>query len=227
MKKNMGVKISIVLNLILCAALVFTIFSSSMFGSIKTTYKIQYEERTSLFESVPTLHADVVFLGDSLTQNGLWNELFPDISIVNRGIRGDTTSGILKRVDNVIQLQPRKIFLMAGVNDLHMRVNKNEILNNYREIINTIQTKLPGTEIYIQSILPVHENKHRIKNDDIDKLNLEIKKLADGRNIVYVDINSKLKADNNELDPKFTADGEHLKGNAYNIWVGEIKKYIE
>jgi len=230
MKNNMRLKISLGINIVLCAALIFMLCNSSFAeifsGSLKTTYKIQYEERNSLFEHVPTTHADVVFLGDSLTQNGLWDELFPDVSLVNRGIRGDTTSGVLKRLDNVIKLQPKKLFLMVGINDLHSGLDKERILSNYKKIVDTIKDRLPETKIYLESILPIQENKHRIKNKDVDDLNLGIRKLADSSNITYIDINSKLKADNNELESKYTVDGEHLKGNAYMIWVNIIKRYI-
>jgi lysophospholipase L1-like esterase len=197
-----------------------------MFDGMQTTYKIQYAERTSLFESVPTTHADVVFLGDSITQNGLWNELFPGVSLASRGIRGDITSGILKRIDNVIKLHPQKVFLMVGVNDLHRRESQDEILSNYKKIVDRLSTELPDSRIYIQSVLPVRENLKGLKNKDIDSLNHKLKLLADGKNIIYLDINSKLKSQNDELPPKYTVDGEHLKGDAYNIWVGVIKEFV-
>lgn len=230
MKKSIGLKISVLINIVLCAALFLALMNlngpDSGTGSIKTTYKIQYNERTSLFENVPTAHADVVFLGDSITQNGLWDELFPDVSLVNRGIRGDTTNGVLKRLDNVVKLQPKKIFLMIGVNDLQYRIDKEKILNNYSKIVETIRAKLPDTKVYVQSILPVVENKRPIKNEDIDYLNTNIKKLTNGENIIFLDINSELKTDNNELDEKYTVDGEHLTGDAYSIWADSIRQYV-
>ena len=229
--KNKAIKFSLLLNIILCIALAVSIYDAGYIngfspGYIKSNHQIQYEERMSMFESAKTTHADVVFLGDSITQNGIWNEFFPGISLVNRGIKGDTTSGILERLESVLKLHPRKIFLMVGVNDVHLRVPTEKIFDNYKSIVETIQNKLPDTKIYIQSVLPVEESKLRISNADIDAVNQAIKKLANDANIIYVDINSKLKTKDSELNPIYTVDGEHIKGPAYVIWVNQIKKYI-
>jgi lysophospholipase L1-like esterase len=230
-KKNGGFKISLLLNIILCVALAVTIYDAGYIngfspGYIKSNHQVQYEERMSMFSSVPTTHADVVFLGDSITQNGIWNEFFPDVSLVNRGIKGDTTSGILSRLSDVLKLQPQKIFLMVGVNDIHLKVPANEIYDNYKKIVETIRKKLPRTTVYIQSVLPIEESKLRISNADIDAVNAAIKKLANGHSIIYIDINSKLKTADNQLNPKYTVDGEHIKGQAYKIWVDQISRYI-
>ena len=231
MKKNRSFKISVLLNIVLCVALAVTIYDAGYIngfspGYIKSNHQVQYEERMSMFASVPTTHADVVFLGDSITQNGIWNEFFPGVSLVNRGIKGDTTSGILSRLSNVLKLQPQKIFLMVGVNDVHLKVPVNEIYDNYKKIIETIRKKLPRTTIYIQSVLPIEESKLRISNADIDKVNSAIKGLADGHSVIYIDINSRLKTADNQLNPKYTVDGEHIKGQAYKIWVAQIIRYI-
>ena len=61
-----------------------------------------------------------LFLGDSLTEYGNWRELFPGLDIKNRGIAGDTTDGVLHRLDGITALSPDKIFLMIGINDLLM-----------------------------------------------------------------------------------------------------------
>ena len=57
-------------------------------------------------------HADsIVFLGDSMTDNGNWKDLFPHEHVINMGIGGDTTQGLLNRLPQVIRLKPKKIFL--------------------------------------------------------------------------------------------------------------------
>src|SRR3954451_1058356 len=45
--------------------------------------------------------ADVVMLGDSITEGIDWHELFPHVRILNRGIGGDTSAGVLNRLDEV------------------------------------------------------------------------------------------------------------------------------
>jgi len=61
----------------------------------------------------------VVFLGDSITE--AWPDLahaFPDIKVANRGISGDTTRGVLARLQgDVLTLEPAGIVLLIGTND--------------------------------------------------------------------------------------------------------------
>ena len=55
----------------------------------------QEQRRISLFEEFNP-KPDIVFLGDSLTELGLWNEFFPTVKLANRGVGGDTTKDVLK-----------------------------------------------------------------------------------------------------------------------------------
>jgi len=61
----------------------------------------------------------VVFFGDSITDD--WNlaESFPGKPYINRGISGQTTSQMLVRFrQDVINLQPRVVVMLAGTNDI-------------------------------------------------------------------------------------------------------------
>ena len=61
--------------------------------------------------------ADVVMRGDSLTEVADWRAMLPDVDVANQGISGDTTAGLLLRLDLVRQAQPRVVAIMIGVND--------------------------------------------------------------------------------------------------------------
>src|SRR3954464_460041 len=63
-----------------------------------------WRERTSLFRVIGQ-KAEVVMIGDSLTDGGEWAELFPQQDIVNRGIDSDTTHGVLARLDTLLKLE--------------------------------------------------------------------------------------------------------------------------
>ena len=64
---------------------------------------------------------DIVMLGDSLTEWGNWHELVPEYSILNRGISGDTSSGVLDRLQEVIERRPKVVFVMIGTNDIGLQ----------------------------------------------------------------------------------------------------------
>ena len=72
-----------------------------------------YEARTALLREIKVI-PDIVMLGDSLTEWGNWHELMPQHHIINRGIAGDTSSSVLDRLDEVMQRQPKVVFVMVG-----------------------------------------------------------------------------------------------------------------
>ena len=59
-----------------------------------------------------------VFLGNSITDGGEWNELLANPRVKNRGISGDRSSWMLDRLDLIVGGQPRKLFLLIVTNDL-------------------------------------------------------------------------------------------------------------
>jgi hypothetical protein len=75
--------------------------------------------RASWFHSLEKDQGAVVFLGDSITQG--WRNLpneFPGLKVANRGISGDTTRGMLIRLDeDVLALNPRAVVMLMGTND--------------------------------------------------------------------------------------------------------------
>ena len=78
---------------------------------------------------------DVVFIGDSITDGAEWNELFPSLKIANRGISGDRTDGVLKRMDSIYSTNAKKAFIMIGLNDLLNGAEINSVVENYNSII--------------------------------------------------------------------------------------------
>ena len=56
---------------------------------------------------------EIVMLGDSITGRGEWKELLENEHLINLGVDGDTTSGILSRVNPILELEPKVVFLMA------------------------------------------------------------------------------------------------------------------
>lgn len=183
-------------------------------------------DRKSLFATLPIKKGGIVFLGDSLTDNNEWGEMFEDPQIVNRGIQGDTTEGVLNRLDEIYQTNPKSIFIMVGINDLLRGVKVNKIASNYAEIVKRIQQNSPNTHIFIQSALPVNKNifKTPFNYEDVRKLNSELKKMV-SESIHYVDLYAVFSL-NDRLNEKYTNDGIHLTGEGYQIWKETIEPFI-
>ena len=77
-----------------------------------------YFDRILEFKNKPIGKNKIVFLGNSIIQGGgNWNNRYKSNNIVNRGISGDYTAGILKRLDEIIFYKPNSVFLMIGINE--------------------------------------------------------------------------------------------------------------
>src|SRR6478735_10221234 len=100
-------------------------------SSYNNTY---YQGRMELFNSLTPPKNATVFLGNSITERGAWGELLSGQPIMNRGIGGDNTFGVLARLEGVAKAKPKKIFLLIGINDLSRGLPKGVILNNYNRI---------------------------------------------------------------------------------------------
>ncbi|MEB3218718.1 MAG: GDSL-type esterase/lipase family protein [Nostocales cyanobacterium 94392] len=188
-----------------------------------------YKHKKSQFEILPKSSDSIIFLGDSLTDEGEWLELLGNPHIKNRGISGDTTGRILNRLDTIIQIKPKQIFLMVGINDfVNEKKSIEELLKGYQEILHELQTHTPDTQVFIQSVLPVNNDITLFwqNNDIVVKFNLQLQELAKEFHYQYIDIFSSLVDSKNQLDDKYTTDGVHLNGKAYLVWKEAIKKYV-
>ncbi|MDF2884515.1 MAG: lipolytic protein family [Clostridiaceae bacterium] len=222
-KKNITLVVSIIFNICFIISL-YVIHLNGGLQWIKNKNIIDtpyYLAKESQFETLNIKNSDFVFLGDSITNRCEWSELFNNPNIKNRGLDGDTTDGILNRLDNITKGQPKKIFLMIGINDFLQKKNTNYVLNNYKKILTEIQSKSPNTIIYVQSTLP---NNNVKSNNNIINLDNGLKKLTTSK-IIYVDLFNKFK-DNGKLSNKYTFDGTHLNGQGYLIWKQAIEQYV-
>jgi len=191
-----------------------------------------YIERMAYFKANPLKQGQVVFLGNSLTQAGKWSEYFPAQKPANRGISGDNTLGMLYRLNEIINAQPVKLFLLAGVNDISLNRSNEKIMTGIRSIIYQVKSGSPGTKIYIQSLLPIKNYPIRYKRmlnkeKQIEELNQELQKLCAQEGITFINIYPAFLGDKNLLDAKYTTDGLHLNEDGYTIWVDQIRKYVE
>jgi lysophospholipase L1-like esterase len=204
--------------------LVFVIVASMFFakGYYRKIYKPYlrdyYQNRVSLFRSLNKTGARIFFIGDSLTDRCEWDELLDRNDAANRGIEADSTDGVLNRLDEVTARRPAKIFIMIGGIDFVLGRKVPEIMKNYREILARIRTESPRTKIYIQSIIPTYYRLVPLPRHLIRDLNATLKTLADGVNVFYLDIYSRMADKNGDLKSSFTIDGVHLNGPGYRAW---------
>lgn len=188
-----------------------------------------YDARQKLYDELKGTKYDVVFLGNSMTERGDWQELIGHrIAVANRGIGGDNTFGVLARLDAVTTIKPKKLFLMIGINDIGRGLPIAVISNNYRRIIKQITSDSPRTKIFLQSVLPMNSellDADNLKGKEalVAELNKEIKRIADEEKLVFIDLWPVFSVDG-QLKKDLTADGIHLKPEVYGIWVNHLKE---
>lgn len=207
-----------------------------VFGFAQTAPKIDssytnwyYEARMDLFNQLNNQPADILFLGNSITERGEWHELLPGRKIANRGIGGDNTFGVLARLDGVIKQQPKKIFLLIGINDIGRGLPTEVILSNYRQIVAKLTQGLPGAKLIIQSVLPMNEGKLpydylKGKAEKIKALNEGIVIIAKEFKLTYLNLHELFADEKGELKADYTKDGIHIEPAAYVDWVNWLKK---
>ena len=190
-----------------------------------------YPKRVAVFEAEPVIKGRIIFLGNSITQIGDWKKLLNDTTVINRGIGGDITFGVLKRLDDVIGRQPSKLFLLIGINDIGKDIPDAVIADNIRKIIMRVQAESPTTKIYVQSILPLNPDvpnfpQHYDKQEHVLNTNKLIMKVAEETHCPYVNIHDLFTDAQGKLDAKYTMDGLHLTpaGGGYEKWVAYLRQ---
>jgi len=190
--------------------------------------KAYYYHKVDQFEMLPDTENEIIMLGNSITDQGLWTEIFNDLRVKNRGIGGDDTDGVLERLDEITSSKPAQVFIMIGTNDLAKLSTVDYILDNYRTILDRIAKASPETEVIIESVLPTEDAIHTTrKNSDIMQINEGLREIARERGLVYVDLFSHFADENNKMNPEYSIDGLHLNGKGYKLWKELIEDYLD
>lgn len=182
-----------------------------------------HNTRASLFRSLPVPEEKcVIMLGDSITEGGLWSELFPEFSVYNRGISGDRIEDILDRLDEVKAKSPCKIFLQIGRNDMGNRENIDvaQYWPLYEKLIKEIKKALPSTDLYVQSVFPVGRQVEYCDqfNTAAGQINNLLEAGAERYGYFYIDVASRLADGEGYLNPEYSYDGVHLLSDGYFRW---------
>lgn len=189
----------------------------------------------------------IVFVGSSLM------EIFPierfqtekkmnlPLHIYNRGVRATTTKDLLEYMDPLIfDLQPSKIFMNIGTNDIGFGVSEKETLANYTLILEKIKEKLPDTELYVMKFYPINSvdqfidprsgEKSRYSdkrtNEKLAEMSGKISELAITYGYKYIDVNQGLADSSGNLRKELSFDGAHMLSVGYEIVLSNMMNYL-
>ncbi|MDR1956335.1 MAG: GDSL-type esterase/lipase family protein, partial [Treponema sp.] len=179
---------------------------------------------------------DIVMLGDSITNLVNWNEILHNKGIANLGIGGDSTEGVLNRLSDVYLLNPKMCFVMIGINDFQGNRSVEDVIQNYRKIVQEI--KQHNIKVIIQSVLHLGENYYinhiggkdkkdwKKINGKVKRLNEELKIIAKEYDVEFIDINASLSANNILETPYGDESGLHLSLLGHQKWAEIIRSML-
>ncbi|MHB1453523.1 MAG: GDSL-type esterase/lipase family protein [Saccharofermentanales bacterium] len=178
----------------------------------------------------------VVFAGDSIMQEFCVHEMLslPDgIQIHNRGIGGDTTSGLLGRVHNsIIALEPAIVFILIGINDMNAAdYDESVSIHNIRSVLDFTSAKIPEAGIFLLSVLPTNPDVDPLtvadrSLDRIRRYNKLLKDLAGECGCIYIDLHPAFSNAKGYLREECTRDGLHLRPSGYAAMLKELMPFI-
>lgn len=167
------------------------------------------------------VHPELVFMGDSITENWLLGdpELF-DSKFVNRGIGGQTTPQMLLRFRaDVVELGPRVVHIMAATNDIAGNTGPSTLQDVKDNVMSMVElARAHDIEVFLASVPPAAAFDWRPGLDPrpvIAELNQWLRDYAAANNLVYVDYFAALADAKGGLRSDYGNDGVHPNRDGY------------
>jgi lysophospholipase L1-like esterase len=186
------------------------------------------EDWRARWRKYPNTEGEIIFVGDSIVGGGPWSEFYSPIK--NRGIGGETTAGVLDRLDEITESHPRKVFLLIGTNCLAVDIPVAQVVRNYRKILERIRDESPRTKTYLIGVLPVNQHFPQgpvHDNGTIRDLNNRLKQLAgEIGNVEYIDASAALTDQRGDLREELSNDGLHLSLDGYLVLGKLLEPYV-
>ena len=196
-----------------------------------------YDQKCAAFalENRNYSKGQIVFIGDSITDGYPLDSFYGDLPLktYNRGIGGDRTSGVYRRLQvSLFDLAPTKVVMLIGINDINSGLTNDEIMVNYADIVKEIKTNLPAVDLTVISVLPMCQKVEAWGIDvakaaaQIKDLNLRIKALAEEKGVRFVDHYPHYSDGNDRMIEAYSDDGLHPNLTGYAVWTGVLKPIL-
>lgn len=178
---------------------------------------------------------DTLFIGDSRTMGLVEYADLGDAAVfANTGMniyRLYTSKNAVKGQemyleDILAKKQYRKIYLMSGINELGY--SEEQTFRRYEEEVLKLQKQQPDAEIILEANLHVTTARSKkeaiFNNEGIDRINENIRQIAEKYGFSYIDVNEMFDDDTGGLTPEYTHDQVHVLGKYYQEWADWIRE---
>lgn len=158
--------------------------------------------------------------------------MFKGKIIVQQGIGGDTSKGLLNRLSLTQGFTPKIIFLEIGINDLMQGVPIDTITCNYDAILERLILQHPTSRVYVESIYPIsrsfEDNKQfYATRENIQEVNERIIQISKKKGCELLDTYKILSGEKGYLKDEYSCDGMHLTGAGYLALITEMENNLK
>jgi len=194
-----------------------------------------------LLEKAKQGRTDIYFEGDSITRRWgatdypqlleNWKANFFGWNAADFGWGADRVQNILWRLENgeLDGVHPKVIVLLGGTNNVGGRVSPDpdrlieDVTAGLQAVIRVMQEKAPDAVIIVTAIFPRNDNIAVMP--EIEKINANLAKMADGKKIRYLNINDKLAGPDGRLFDGMMNERDHLHPTVkgYQVWADALK----
>jgi lysophospholipase L1-like esterase len=208
---------------------------------VARTDKNSLTAHAQLLEKAKRGRIDIYFEGDSITRRwgaidypellANWNQNFFGWNAADFGWGADRIENILWRLNQgeLDGVNPKVIVLLAGTNNVGNTVPPDgddakvaDITKGLKAVLDVLRAKAPDATIVATAIFPRNDNMAVVPT--INKINLNLSKLADGQKIRYLDINARLADREGKLfDGVMNTDKLHPAIPGYQAWADALK----
>lgn len=206
---------------------------ASVMGQLPNAFSQEKTDRNVLGSVNADYFSDTLFVGDSLTEGLKEYGPFNSASYFYRvGLsiyqlfeypQKDAQTGLTFE-EMLQQHRYGKIYFLLGINEIGTGTD-DYFVRHYSSILEKVRTLQPDAIIYIQSILPVTAEKSSggiFSNTRIRERNSKLGKLADGKNIFFLNVSSAFADKNGCLPEQYSGDGVHIKAKYYSVWANYL-----
>jgi lysophospholipase L1-like esterase len=204
--------------------------------------KLAHEQ---LLEKTKGGRIDVYFEGDSITRRWgatdypqlleNWKKNFFGWNAADFGWGADRIENILWRLENgeLDGVNPKVIVLLAGTNNVGNRVPASgmdaavdNVTKGMAAMVRVMQAKAPNAVIVLTAIFPRNDNMDVMP--EIDRINANLAKMADGRKVRYLNVNGQLADSSGKLHEGMmnASDKLHPTLNGYQVWADGLKPIL-
>jgi len=161
----------------------------------------------------------IAFVGDSITAAGDWGTWFPNDSVANLGISGDTSDDVLARLAEIVEYDPHEICLLVGTNDLGAGHSVEHLVRNLELLLVELRRELPEVRLLVQSIMP----RGKEFADRLHESNIHLRQFAPTVHALYLDLWPALAGDDGALRSEYSDDELHLTRKGYEAWLAVVR----